>query len=151
MLNLRPARAASAAALILAVAAIAAPQAAPARVPHGKLVFVLTTGFEDLQTANMMFKQARIAKESGYLEEVAVLAYGRGVQLFEQTGARPAPTAGFIRAAQQSGVKFIVCNNALTQLGIPVEKLDPKPNEIVPQGIVKLSQMISEGYQAIRY
>jgi hypothetical protein len=78
------------------------------RAPHGKLAFVLTTGFEDLQTANMMLKQAKIAKQAGYLEDVAVVVVGRGVQLFENSGARPAPTAQLIRDARASGVRQCV-------------------------------------------
>jgi len=127
------------------------PKAPAGRAPHGKLAFVLTTGFEDLQTANMMLKQVKLAKEAGYLEDVAVVVYGRGVQLFDNTGARPQPTSQFIRDAQAAGVRFYVCNNALHQLGIPAARLDPKPDEIVPFGIVKLSELISDGYQVIRY
>ncbi len=122
-----------------------------ARTPHGKLAFALTTGFEDLQMANMMLKQVKIAKDSGRLEDVVVVVYGRAVQLFEATGARPQPTADLIRAAQSAGVKFYVCANALQQLGVPVDKLDPKPDEVVPFGIVKVSELVSDGYQVIRY
>ncbi|MCL5745911.1 MAG: DsrE family protein [Acidobacteria bacterium] len=133
------------------LAQTAVPKAPVGREPHGKLAFVLTTGFEDLQMANMMLKQAKIAKSSGYLEDVAVVVYGRGVQLFENTGARPQPTAQFIRDAQGAGVRFYVCNNALHQMGIPADRLDPKPDQIVPFGIVKLSELISDGYQVLRY
>ncbi len=93
------------------------PKAPAGRAPHGKLVFVLTTGFEDLQTANMMLKQVKLAKDAGYLEDVAVVVYGRGVQLFENIGARPQVTAQLIRTAQAAGVHFYVCSNALNQLG----------------------------------
>lgn len=128
-----------------------APKAPAGREPHGKLAFVLTTGYEDLQMANMMLKQAKLAKSAGYLEDVAVVVYGRGVQLFENTGARPQPTAQLIRDAQGAGVRFYVCNNALQQMGIPADKLDPKPDQIVPFGIVKLTELISDGYQVLRY
>ena len=101
--------------------------------------------------ANMMLKQAKLAKSAGYLEDVAVVVYGRGVQLFENTGARPQPTAQLIRDAQGAGVRFYVCNNALQQMGIPVDKLEPRPDQIVPFGIVKLSELISDGYQVLRY
>ncbi|MCL5744735.1 MAG: DsrE family protein [Acidobacteria bacterium] len=123
----------------------------PERKPHGKLAFVLTTGMDDIQTMNMMLQQAKIAKDSGYLEDVAVVVYGRGVMAFHNVGARPPQTAQFIRDAQKSGVRFYVCNNALTKMGIAADKLDPKPDEIVPQGIVKLSELVSDGYQVIRY
>ncbi len=122
-----------------------------ARKPHGKLAFVLTTALDDMQTMNMMLQQVKIAKESGYLEDVAVVVYGRGVMAFNNIPARPPQTAQFIRAAQGAGVRFYVCGNALAKLGIAPEKLDPKPDEIVPRGIVKLSELISEGYQVIRY
>lgn len=125
--------------------------AEPGRKPHGKLAFVLTTAFDDMQMMNMMLQQAKIAKESGYLEDVVVVVYGRGVMAFNNIPARPAQTAQFIRAAQGAGVRFYVCNNALTKLGVSPNNLDPKPDEIVPRGIVKLSQLISDGYQVIRY
>ena len=127
------------------------PKAPVGRTPHGKLAFVLTTGFEDLQTANMMLKQVKLAKDAGFLEDIAVVVYGRGVQLFDNTGARPQPAAQLIRDAQAAGVHFYVCNNALGQLGIPAARLDPKPDRIVPFGIVKLSELVSDGYQVIRY
>lgn len=139
------------AAFVLAQGQAPGPKAPPGRAPHGKLAFILTTGFEDLQTANMMLKQVKLAKEAGYLEDVAVVVYGRGVQLFDNTGARPQPTAQLIRDAQAAGVRFYVCNNALHQLGVPVARLDPKPDQIVPFGIVKLSELVSDGYQVIRY
>jgi intracellular sulfur oxidation DsrE/DsrF family protein len=127
------------------------PKAPAGRAPHGKLLFALTTGYEDLQTANMALKQLKLAKEAGYLEDITVVAYGRGVQLFDNTKARPEQTAQFIREAQAAGIRFHVCNNALNTLGIPVSRLDPKPDEIVPFGIVKVSQLVSDGYQVIRY
>ncbi len=127
------------------------PKAPVGRTPHGKLAFVLTTGFEDLQTANMMLKQVKLAKDAGYLEDIAVVVYGRGVQLFDNIGARPQPAAQLIRDAQAAGVHFYVCNNALGQLGIPAARLDPKPDQVVPFGIVKLSELVSDGYQVIRY
>ena len=127
------------------------PKAPAGRTPHGKLAFVLTTGFEDLQTANMMLKQVKLAKETGYLENIAVVVYGRGVELFDNTGARPQLTAQLIHDAQAAGVPFYICNNALHQLGIPAARLDPKPDQIVQFGIVKLSELISDGYQVIRY
>ncbi len=125
--------------------------AAPTVKPHGKLAFVLTTAFDDMQMMNMMLQQAKLAKESGYLEDVVVVVYGRGVMAFNNIPARPPQTAQFIRAAQAAGVRFYVCNNALTKLGVSPAKLDPKPDEIVERGIVKLSQLISDGYQVIRY
>lgn len=136
---------------VTAYAQATAPKAPAGRAPHGKLAFVLTTGYEDLQMANMMLKQVKLAKSAGYLEDVAVVVYGRGVQLFENTGARPQPIAQLIRDAQGAGVRFYVCNNALQQMSIPADKLDPKPDQIVPFGIVKLSELISDGYQVLRY
>jgi intracellular sulfur oxidation DsrE/DsrF family protein len=127
------------------------PKAPARRAAHGKLAFALTTGFEDLQTADMMLKQVKLAKEAGYLEDVAVVVYGRGVEVFDSSSARPEMTPRLIREAQAAGIRFYVCNNALGQLGIPVTRLDPKPDQIVPFGIVKLSELISDGYQVIRY
>ncbi len=131
--------------------AVQSGKAEPGRKPHGKLAFVLTTAFDDTQMMNMMLQQARIAKESGYLEDVVVVAFGRGVMAFNNIPARPPQTPQLIRAAQRAGVRFYVCGNALTKLGISPDRLDPKPDQIVPQGIVKLSELISDGYQVIRY
>ncbi len=124
--------------------------AAPAARPRGKLLFVLTTGLEDVQMVGMSLRHAKMAKESGHLESVVWLTYGRGVQSLSPMGARPPKLAQLAREAQAAGVPLIACNTALTQMGVPKESLDPKP-QIVPAGIIKLSELVSQGYQIIRY
>lgn len=120
--------------------------------PHGSLVIVLTTGFEDMQAVNSSLRHARTIKESGYLENVVWLAYGRGVQaLAGGMKARPAETAELARQAQAAGIPLIACRTALAGMGIPEESLDPKPDQVVPQGVVKLAELVSLGYQIIRY
>jgi intracellular sulfur oxidation DsrE/DsrF family protein len=121
---------------------------------HGKLVLALTTGMEDMQTLNMALRHAKMAKESGYLADVVLLVYGRAIMAFNgamgQSG-RPPQIAAMAREAQHAGVRIVHCRNSIEQMGIPMDKIDPKPDEFVPLGIVKLSELISQGYQAIRY
>src|SRR4051794_7393063 len=49
---------------------------------HGNLAVVLRTGPEDLQTVNMAIRHAAMARKSGYLDDVVLLVYGRGIQAF---------------------------------------------------------------------
>src|SRR5689334_12866587 len=49
------------------------------RNPNGKLVFMLTTGFEDLSEVRLCLEDIKAAKASGYLEDVIWLVRGRGV------------------------------------------------------------------------
>lgn len=143
-------------ALMFVLGALGAKAAEPPQTlkGHGKLVLVMATGMEDMQTLNMAFRHAKAAKESGYLEDVVLLVYGRGIMAFNgamgQSG-RPPQIAAMAREAQHAGVRIIVCRNSIDQMGIPVDKIDPKPDEIVPNAIVKLSELVSQGYQAIRY
>ncbi len=137
--------------LLAAVSAPAADSDRAAPAPRGKLVFLLTTGLEDVQTMTASLRHAKIAKESGHLEDVVWLAYGRGVQaLAGKMAARPAPVAAFAKEAQAAGVRLIVCRTALDHMGIPPETLDPRP-EIVPMGVVKLAELVAQGYEVVRY
>jgi hypothetical protein len=136
--------------------AFGAKAAEPAQTPkgHGKLLVVLTTGMDDMQTLNMALRHSKMAKESGYLDDVVLLVYGRGIMAFNGAmgpSGRPAQIATMARDAQRAGVRIILCRNSIEQMGIAMDKLDPKPDEIVPFGIVKLSELVSQGYQVIRY
>jgi hypothetical protein len=60
--------------LLAAVSAPAADSDRAVPAPRGKLVFLLTTGLEDVQTMTASLRHAKIAKESGHLEDVVWLA-----------------------------------------------------------------------------
>ena len=57
---------------------------APGSKGHGKMVFVLTTGLEDLQSVNMAIRHSGMAKKSGFLDDSVLLVYGRAVQAFSK-------------------------------------------------------------------
>lgn len=117
----------------------------------GKLVFVATTGLEDIGALGSSFKHARIAQESGYLEKVVWLAYGRSVVAVDPTvKAVPDNVRTLAKEAKESGVELVVCGNALSQFGIDAKTIEPQAR-VVPQGVVELSRLVSEGYEVIRY
>lgn len=119
---------------------------------HGKLVFVLTTGFEDLQENGMAIRQAKVAKESGFLDDVVLLVYGRAVQAFSKdVTAKPPQTTVAIKEAKAAGVRILICGEAIKRFNIPKESLDPQPEAVVPNAIVALSELVSKGYQIIKY
>lgn len=147
------------AALVLApLAAIAAapsqaPQATETRVParQGKLVFVATTGLEDLGTLSSSFRHAKNAKESGYLSDVVWLTYGRAVVALDPTvKAVPEGVRKEAQAAKAAGVRLVACGNALQKFDIDPKKLQPQA-EVVDNGVAELSRLVAEGYQVIRY
>lgn len=137
-------------ALVLAAAAFGLAQDGKkiGEAKHGKLVFANFSGTDDVLGMNAAVRHAKRAKDSGFLEEVAVLYYGPGVQAL--TADLP-KRADFAREAQASGVRLIVCARSLKVFKIAQDKLDPKPDEIVPDGVVRLAELVSQGYQVIRY
>jgi intracellular sulfur oxidation DsrE/DsrF family protein len=130
----------------------AAAQPARAPRPQGILLFVLTTGIEDIQSMNSVFRHAKTAAETQRLQEVVVLIYGRGVQALDGSmGARPAQTAQMVRDAMAAGVKVQVCAHALENMGVVPERLDPQPSEIVPNAIATLVDYVARGAAVVRY
>lgn len=115
---------------------------------HGKLLFAVFSGTEDVLEMNAAVRHAKRAKDAGFLEEVAVLYYGPGTQ---GLSADLPKRAEFAREAQASGVRLIVCSRSLSFFKIAPDKLDPKPDELVPDGVVRLAELVSQGYQVIRY
>ena len=84
---------------------------------HGKLVVVLTSGLEDLQSVNMAIRHAGMAKKSGYLEDVVLLVYGRGVQVFaKEVTAKPPQIGKTIEEAKEAGVHILICAEARRSL-----------------------------------
>lgn len=126
--------------------------AAPGSKGHGKMVFVLTTGLEDLQAVNMAIRHAGMAQKSGYLDDTVLLVYGRSVQAFSrEITAKPPQVAVAIKEAREAGARIIVCGEALKRFDIPREKLEPGVEEVVPNAIVTLAELVSKGYQIIKY
>ncbi|WP_197490933.1 DsrE family protein [Planctomyces sp. SH-PL62] len=119
---------------------------------HGKMVFVLTTGLEDLQSVNMAIRHAGMAMKSGYLDDSVLLVYGRSVQAFSKDiTAKPPQVAAAIKEAKEAGARIILCGEALKRFDIPREKLEPGVDEVVPNSIVTLAELVSKGYQIIKY
>jgi len=126
--------------------------AQPGSKGHGKMVFVLTTGLEDLQSVNMAIRHAGMAKKSGYLDDSVLLVYGRSVQAFSKdVTAKPPQVAAAIKEAKEAGARIILCGEALKRFDIPKEKLEPGVDEVVPNSIVTLAELVSKGYQIIKY
>jgi hypothetical protein len=119
---------------------------------HGKMVFVLTTGLEDLQSVNMAIRHAGMAKKSGFLDDSVLLVYGRGVQAFaKDITAKPPLVSVVIKEAKEAGARIILCGEALKRFDISKEKLEPGIDQVVPNSIVTLAELVSKGYQIIKY
>ncbi|XXF75221.1 DsrE family protein [Myxococcaceae bacterium GXIMD 01537] len=130
-----------------------APRASEKQVParQGKLVFVSTTGLEDLGTLSSSFRHAKAAKESGYLSDVVWLSYGRAVVALDPTvKAVPETLRKEAEEARAAGVRLVACGSALAKFGIDPAKLQPRA-EVVENGVTELSRLVAEGYQVIRY
>jgi intracellular sulfur oxidation DsrE/DsrF family protein len=128
------------------------PDAEPGSKGHGKMVFVLTTGLEDLQSVNMAIRHAGMAKKSGYLDDSVLLVYGRAVQAFSKDiTAKPPQVSAAIKEAKAAGVRIIICGEAIKRFDIPKDKLEPGVDEVVPNSIVTLAELVSKGYQIIKY
>ncbi|MFP2957352.1 DsrE family protein [Myxococcus sp. 1LA] len=131
------------------LAALGAPPSQPAR--QGKLVFVATTGLEDIGTLSSSFRHAKSAKESGYLSDVVWLTYGRAVVALDPTvKAVPAEVREVAQEAKAAGVRLVACGHALQKFGIDPKKLQP-PADVTANAVVELSRLVAEGYQVIRY
>ncbi|MCY0999912.1 DsrE family protein [Myxococcus sp. MISCRS1] len=119
--------------------------------PQGKLVFVATTGLEDLGTLSSALRHARSAKESGHLSDVVWLTYGRAVVALDPTvKAVPEEVRQAAQAAKAAGVRLVACGTALQKFGIDPKKLQPQA-EVVDNGVAELARLVAEGYQLIRY
>ncbi len=94
----------------------------PGSKGHGKMVFALTTGLEDLQSVNMAIRHAGMAKKSGFLDDSVLLVYGRAVQAFSKDiTAKPTQVAAAIKEAKEAGARIILCGEALKRFDIPKE------------------------------
>jgi intracellular sulfur oxidation DsrE/DsrF family protein len=93
---------------------------------------------------------AKMAKESGYLEDVVLLVYGRAIMAFNGavgTSARPQQIAAMARKAQHAGVRIVLCRNSIeqmvenkrspvtaAQLGEPPGASGSAPSQVYPKG-----------------
>ena len=124
------------------------------RNPNGKLIFMLTTGFADLSEVRLCLEDIKAAKASGYLEDVIWLVRGRGVDaLGKPQGVltRPPVIIQLAREVKASGVRIIVSTEALQQQQIPVASLDPTATDLVDNTAMLMTELVSQGYQVIRY
>ncbi len=118
---------------------------------HGKLVILMTTGMEDLRELNLCLGDTNAVKASGHLEDVIWIAQGRGVDSLADASGRTPEIVQMVRKMRASGVHMIVSGPALAQYGFAAASLDPKPDEIVPDAAARMAELISQGYQVIRY
>ena len=129
----------------------AAPASAPAPQAHGGMVFVANTGLEDTGTLSSSLRHAIVAKESGVLEDVVWIVYGRAIVVLDPTvQAVPHGLRDDLAAARQAGVRVVACASALEKYGIDPAKL-AVPAEVVPNGIVEVAKLVSRGYGVLRY
>jgi uncharacterized protein len=122
--------------------------------PRGKLVFMLTTGFEDLVEVKLCLEDIKASQKSGYLEDLIWLVRGRGVDALgtaEGVLTRPPEIVSLAREVKAAGVRIIASSDAVKQQKIPLAKLDPKPTDLVDDSGTLLAELVSQNYQIIRY
>jgi hypothetical protein len=126
----------------------------PVRNPNAKVVFMLTTGFEDPLEVKLCLEDIKAAKASGYLEDVIWLVRGRGVDALGKPEGVLTRAPDIIRLARDvkaSGVRIIVSTGALKQQQISVANMDPKATDLVDNSALLMADLVSQGYQVIRY
>jgi intracellular sulfur oxidation DsrE/DsrF family protein len=119
--------------------------------PHVGLVFMLTTGFEDLREVELCLSDVKVAKALGDLSDVTLLLRGRGVDALANLNGRPAQIAKLVHEVKASGVHIIASDSELKQDGLSSARMDPEPSELVPDGAARMIEFVSRGYLVIRY
>jgi hypothetical protein len=119
--------------------------------PHVGLVFMLTTGFEDLREVELCLSDVKAAKASGDLADVTLIVRGRGVDALTNLNGRPAQIAKLAHELKASGVHIIASDSELKQDGLSTAQMDPEPSELAPDAAVRMIEFVSRGYQVIRY
>jgi uncharacterized protein len=84
---------------------------------------------------------------TGQEHEVVVLFNGPAVGLL--TEARAMHFRDRIQSLAKQGVRFEVCNNALTRSGISRESLIPE-SQVIPAGIVALIALQEQGFAYVK-
>jgi hypothetical protein len=64
---------------------------------------------------------------------------------------RPPVIIQLAREVKASGVRVIVSTDALKQQQIPVASLDPSATDLVDNTAMLMAELVSQGYQVIRY
>jgi intracellular sulfur oxidation DsrE/DsrF family protein len=121
------------------------------RDSHIGLVFMLTTGFEDLREAELCLSDVKVAKTMGGLADVTLIVRGRGVDVLSNLNGRPAQIAKLAHELKASGVQIIASDSELKQDGLSAAQMDPEPSELVPDAGARMIEFVSRGYQVIRY
>lgn len=119
--------------------------------PHVGLVFMLTTGFEDLREVELCLSDVKVAKALGNLADVTLILRGRGVDALANLNGRPAQIAKLIHEVKASGVHIIASDSELKQEGLSNARMDPEPTELVPDAAARMIEFVSREYQVIRY
>ena len=78
---------------------------------------------------------------------IRLLANGQAVRLFERSSALS--TAARVLELQKKGVRFLLCNNSLTGLGVKQDDLI-EGCEVVPAGIVELIRLQQQGFAYVK-
>lgn len=135
----------------LALFLVASLGATASAAPKGKIVLVALSGMEDVQRMSAPFRHAAILKKSGKLVDVAVVVYGRAVVALDtKAAAVPDEVRRLIDAAKLAGVSIYVCEHSLSQSGISADAVTPGV-ERVPQGIMKIADLVGDGYAPMQY
>jgi uncharacterized membrane protein YedE/YeeE/intracellular sulfur oxidation DsrE/DsrF family protein len=114
------------------------------------LVFALTTGPEDLGTLSSAFRHAKTARDSGVIEQVTVIVYGRAIVVFDPDVALPAEVRSLVSEARAAGVRIVACETALAKHGISPQAA-AESAELVPQGIVEVARLVARGHEVLTY
>ena len=118
--------------------------------PHVGLVFVLTTGFEDVDEVEQCLRDVKLAKESGYVSDVTLIVQGRGLDALTNLDASPPQITNLAREVKASGVHIIVSDDEISR-NEPGGYPDIVPTEFVSNGDAQIAELASKGYQIIRY
>ena len=65
--------------------------------------------------------------------------------------AKPPQDSPAIKEAKEAGARIIVCGEAINRFDIWKEQLKPEVDEVVPNSIVTLAELVLKGYQTIKY
>lgn len=127
-----------------------ADDAAPAS-KKAKLLFVTTTGPEDVSMLSSSFRHAAVAAKSAHTSDVVWLGYGRSVVVFDPTvSVLPASVKEQALAAQKAGVRLVVCAQALKKWGIDPGTL-PEGVEVVANAIDELAKLAADDFEVLKY
>lgn len=115
------------------------------------LVFVANTGLEDVGTLSSSLRHAIAAKQSGHLDEVVWMVYGRAVVILDPTvKAVPSSLRDELDAAAKVGVRIVACAVAMEKYDIDPATI-PEVVEVVPNAMAELARLVAAGHAVLRY